>query len=56
MLTFVRTHVSVNTTNLYAEVNMQMKAEALKTCEIEGLRKDRTWKEDKSLLTFLKSI
>lgn len=49
-------HVSVNTTNLYAEVNMRMKAEALKTCEIEGLRKDRTWKEDKSLLTFLKSI
>lgn len=49
-------HVSVNTTNLYAEVNMRMKAEALKTCEIEGLRKSRTWKEDKSLLTFLKSI
>ncbi|MDD3077408.1 MAG: integrase [Bacteroidia bacterium] len=49
-------HVSVNTTNLYAEVNMRMKAEALKTCEIGGLRKGRTWKGDKSLLTFLKSI
>jgi len=49
-------HVSVNTTNLYAEVNMRMKAEALKTCEIKGMRKGRTWKEDKSLLTFLKSI
>ena len=49
-------HVSVNTTNLYAEVNIRMKAAALKTCEIEGLGKDRTWKEDKSLLTFLKSI
>jgi|LSQX01.3.fsa_nt_gb site-specific recombinase XerD len=49
-------HVSVNTTNLYAEVNMRMKAEALKTCEITGLGKGRTWKEDKSLLAFLKSI
>ena len=49
-------HVSVNTTNIYAEVNIRMKAEALKTCEIAGLRKGRAWKEDKSLLTFLKSI
>lgn len=49
-------HVSVNTTNIYAEVNMRMKADALKTCEIEGLKKNRTWKENKSLLSFLKSI
>ena len=49
-------HVSVNTTNMYAEVNMRMKAEALKTCEITGIRKGRDWKENKSLLTFLKSI
>lgn len=49
-------HVSVNTTNIYAEVNMRMKANALKTCEISSSKKGRSWKEDKSLLTFLKSI
>ncbi len=49
-------HVSVNTTNIYAEVNMRMKADALRTCEISNSKKDRSWKEDKSLLAFLKSI
>ena len=49
-------HVSVNTTNVYAEVNMRMKADALKTCEISSSKKGRSWKEDKSLLAFLKSI
>ena len=49
-------HVSVNTTNIYAEVNMRMKADALKTCEISNSKKDRSWREDKSLLAFLKSI
>lgn len=49
-------HVSVNTTNIYAEVNIRMKADALKTCEISNIKKDRSWKEDKSLLAFLKSI
>ena len=28
-------HVSVNATNIYAEVNVQKKAKALKTCEIK---------------------
>lgn len=49
-------HVSVSTTNIYAEVNMRMKADALKTCEISSSKKGRSWKEDKSLLAFLKSI
>lgn len=49
-------HVSVNTTNIYAEVNMRMKANALKTCEISNSKKGYSWKEDQSLLAFLKSI
>ena len=49
-------HVSVNTINIYAEVNMRMKADALKTCEISNSKKGCSWKEDKSLLAFLKSI
>ncbi len=49
-------HVSVNTTSIYAEVNMKMKADALKTCKISSSKRGRSWKEDKSLLAFLKSI
>jgi integrase/recombinase XerD len=49
-------HVSVNTTNIYAEVNIKMKAEALKTCEISNFKRKRSWQEDKSLLAFLKTI
>lgn len=51
-------HVSINTTttNIYAEINIRMKTEALKTCEISNLKKGYSWKEDQSLLTFLKSI
>ena len=29
-------HVSLNTTNIYAEVDLEMKAKALANCEIEG--------------------
>ena len=29
-------HVPLNTTNIYAEVDMEMKAKALATCEIRG--------------------
>lgn len=50
-------HVSVNTTNIYAEVNLRMKAEALKTCEISNASSAKPlWKKDKSLLDFLMSI
>ena len=49
-------HVSVNTTNIYAEVNIRMKAKALKTCEVfvEGAPKYNP--KDKSLIGFLKSL
>ena len=29
-------HVSLNTTNIYAEVDLEMKAKALATCEVRG--------------------
>ena len=49
-------HVSVNTTNIYAEVNIRMKARALKTCEVlvKGVPKYNP--KDKSLIDFLKSL
>jgi len=50
-------HVSVNTTNIYAEVNMQMKANALKTCEIEDKSKyQKTWKSNMKLLDILTNL
>lgn len=50
-------HVSVNTTNIYAEVDMQMKAAALLKCEVKdsGNRKPR-WRDDKNLMDFLDNL
>jgi hypothetical protein len=38
-------HVSLTTTNVYAEVDLEMKAKALANCEVEGenLRFARVW-------------
>lgn len=50
-------HVSVNTTNIYAKINIQMKANALKTCEIENKGKyQKTWKSNKKLMDFLTNL
>jgi site-specific recombinase XerD len=49
-------HVSLTTTNVYAEVDLEMKAKALANCEVEGEKKGRTWKEDKGLMEFLRTL
>ncbi len=50
-------HVSVNTTNIYAEVNMEMKVQALLACETGGGQgKTVKWKDDKGLMAFLDSL
>lgn len=50
-------HVSINTTNIYAEVNMEMKMKALLACEVSGKSKKRQhWREDKDLMSFLDSL
>lgn len=54
-------HVSLETTNRYAEISLRMKAEALKTCEApvsttEGLPGKARWKDDPSLLKWLESL
>lgn len=49
-------HVSINTTNIYAEVNMEMKAKALSSCEIEKHKVKSHWKDDKKLMDFLDSL
>ena len=49
-------HVSLTTTNIYAEADLEMKAKALALCEIKGTKVTMGWKEDEALMTFLKSL
>ena len=49
-------HVSLNTTNVYAEIDMEMKAKALNKCEIADRRAGRHWRETPELMTFLRSL
>jgi integrase/recombinase XerD len=49
-------HVSLTTTNVYAEVDMQMKAKALANCEVEGKKKIAPWRKDKGLMEFLRAL
>jgi site-specific recombinase XerD len=49
-------HVSVSTTNIYAEIDLRLKANAVALCEVGQSRPGRSWKEDKDLMAFLKSL
>lgn len=49
-------HVSLSTTNIYAEVDLEMKAKALATCEVDGRESQKRWREDKGLLAFLQNL
>lgn len=49
-------HVSLTTTNVYAEVDLEMKAKALANCEVEGKKNKAPWKEDKGLMAFLQTL
>jgi site-specific recombinase XerD len=50
-------HVSVETTNIYAQVNLEGKAKALAKCEIKGAKTaKRRWVDNPDLMTFLHSL
>jgi integrase/recombinase XerD len=49
-------HVSIDTTNIYAETDLEMKAKALATCEIKETKRTKRWKEDKGLMSFLRAL
>jgi len=49
-------HVSINTTNIYAETDLEMKAEALARCELKETKRKRRWGRDAGLMTFLRSL
>ena len=50
-------HVSINTTNIYAETDLETKARALATCVPEsGSVKIKPWKHQPDLMTFLRGL
>lgn len=49
-------HVSLSTTNIYVEIDLTMKASAVALCEVGGPQPKRSWKEDKDLMAFLRSL
>lgn len=51
-------HVSIDTTNIYAETDIETKAKALAACELGPgePRKAGRWKEDQGLMMFLRNL
>jgi site-specific recombinase XerD len=49
-------HASINTTNIYAEIDLEMKAKALALCEVRRAHKAIHPKKDPNLMSFLKAL
>jgi integrase/recombinase XerD len=50
-------HVSLDTTNIYAEIDLEMKAKALAKCEVSNTSNSkRRWREDPALMAFLRNL
>jgi integrase/recombinase XerD len=49
-------HVSLSTTNIYAEVDLEMKAKAMANCEVKGEEEPKPWGEDAGLMEFLRGL
>jgi integrase/recombinase XerD len=49
-------HVSLDTTNIYAEIDLETKARALALCEVKHTTRVKLWHQDKGLMTFLRSL
>jgi integrase/recombinase XerD len=49
-------HVSLETTNRYAEVDLEMKAKALASCAITTGERAPAWRKDTDLMTFLAAL
>ena len=49
-------HASLSTTNIYAEVDLEMKAKALANCEVKGEEEPKPWGEDAGLMEFLRGL
>lgn len=49
-------HVSLNTTNIYAQVDLDLKIQAMQHCDTLAIQPQKTWKQDEGLMYFLDSL
>ena len=49
-------HVCLSTTNVYAEVDLEMKAKALVKCEIKDGKPKKPWRKNAGIMEFLRSL
>lgn len=49
-------HVSLATTNIYADVDLETKAKALANCEVEDQGSKKPWREGNGVMAFLRSL
>ena len=49
-------HANLDTTNIYAEIDMDMKAKAMALCDAAEPEPDRPWKTSKGLMAFLGTL
>jgi len=50
-------YVSLNTTNVYAEIDLEMKAKALAMCQVADQKQpQKRWRDDPTLMAFLRSL
>jgi len=49
-------HVSLDTTHVYAEVDLKMKADALAKCDVPGNARRQRWHTDPGVIAFLKRL
>ena len=49
-------HASLDTTNIYAEIDLEMKARAIALCDAAEPGPDRPWRENKGLMAFLGAL
>jgi site-specific recombinase XerD len=49
-------HVCLSTTNVYAEVDLEMKAKALLKCEIKDGKPKKPWRKNSGLMEFLRTL
>jgi site-specific recombinase XerD len=49
-------HASINTTNIYAEIDLETKAKALALCEVQQKSKIRRPQDDPNLMNFLRAL
>ena len=49
-------HVSINTTNIYAETDLEMKAKALGLCAVKSKQSAKHWRDNHDLMAFLAQL